>query len=189
VRVEASALPRVAQRATSESSLRVGADSFQANTGRLGWAVDAISHSQWNDWFGVNSGPSRATPGRRAFRPKAMLAGSKNVGYCRPPFRPSGSVPGIDGEHAKACIGSTRQTIERQSGRPIHPTHGVVWEKSMAQLPRRGPPLLLKVLLQGSLRHRLQDGERLNLRIGRIGESLRATFSLDDMRTGGRPLD
>ena len=35
---------------------------------------------------------------------------------------------------------------------------------------------------------RLEDGERLNLKIRRTGVSLRAAFSQDDMRTGGRPL-
>jgi hypothetical protein len=54
---------------------------------------------------------------------------------------------------------------------------------------------LLKVRLQGRAKvtsrvvpHRLQDGERLNLRIGRAGVSVRAASSQDDRRTGGQAL-
>jgi hypothetical protein len=46
---------------------------------------------------------------------------------------------------------------------------------------------MLKVILQSLLKQGLQDGERLNLRIGRTGASLRAALSGDDTRTDGRP--
>ena len=69
-------LPRFAQRAASESALRVGADSRQANSGRLRWAVKTISCSQWNGGFGAHSGPSRGYPRRRASRP---IEASKTV--------------------------------------------------------------------------------------------------------------
>jgi hypothetical protein len=47
--------------------------------------------------------------------------------------------------------------------------------------------LLLKVILQMSLKQGSRDGERLNLRIGRTGASLRAAFGRDDALTGGWP--